>query len=129
MDSFETRLEKLERENRRLKGATLVVLAFVGAGLLMGSGGTSEPPEEIRTQRLVVVDEDYERCGFSAEVAAVVAEKGFHNLKAPVARVANPNVPLPFNKNLENHVLPDAEKIVRAIKNVVKWVRDHRGQS
>jgi acetoin:2,6-dichlorophenolindophenol oxidoreductase subunit beta len=73
-----------------------------------------------KTGRLVVVDEDYERCGFSAEVAAIVAEKGFHNLKAPVARVANPNVPLPFNKNLEKHVLPDSEKIVRAIKNVVK---------
>jgi pyruvate/2-oxoglutarate/acetoin dehydrogenase E1 component len=37
-----------------------------------------------------------------------------------VIRVANPNVPLPFNKSLENHVLPDAVKIVRAIKNVVK---------
>ena len=73
-----------------------------------------------KTGRLVVVDEDYERCGFSAEVAAVVAEKGFHNLKAPVARVANPNVPLPFNRNLENHVLPSAVKIVRAMKNVMK---------
>jgi len=73
-----------------------------------------------KTGRLVVVDEDYERCGFSAEVAAVVAEKGFHNLKAPVARVANPNVPLPFNRKLEKHVLPDVDKIIRAIRNVVK---------
>jgi pyruvate dehydrogenase E1 component beta subunit len=73
-----------------------------------------------KTSRLVVVDEDYERCGFSAEVAAVVAEKGFHNLKAPVARVANPNVPLPFNRKLEKHVLPDVDKIIRAIRNVVK---------
>jgi pyruvate dehydrogenase E1 component beta subunit len=73
-----------------------------------------------KTSRLVVVDEDYERCGFSAEVAAVVAEKGFHNLKAPVARVANPNVPLPFNRNLEKHVLPDVDKIIRAIRNVAK---------
>ncbi|MCW4014553.1 MAG: alpha-ketoacid dehydrogenase subunit beta [Candidatus Bathyarchaeota archaeon] len=73
-----------------------------------------------KTGRLVVVDEDYERCGFSAEVAAVVAEKGFHNLKAPVARVANPNVPLPFNRNLEKHLLPDVDKIIRAIRNVVK---------
>ncbi len=73
-----------------------------------------------KTGRLVVVDEDYERCGFSAEVAAVVAEKGFHSLKAPVSRVANPNVPIPFNRELERHVLPDAEKIVRAIKSVVK---------
>ena len=73
-----------------------------------------------KTGRLVVVDEDYERCGFSAEVSAVVAEKGYHSLKAPVARVANPNVPLPFNKKLENHILPDTDKIIRAIKNVVK---------
>ena len=73
-----------------------------------------------KTGRLVVVDEDYERCGFSAEVAAVAAEKGFNSLKAPVSRVANPNVPIPFNRELERHVLPDAEKIVRAIKSVVK---------
>jgi pyruvate/2-oxoglutarate/acetoin dehydrogenase E1 component len=73
-----------------------------------------------KTGRLVVVDEDYERCGFTAEVAAVVAEKGFHSLKAPVARVANPNTPIPFNRNLERQVLPDADKIVRAIKSVVK---------
>lgn len=66
------------------------------------------------------MDEDYERCGFSAEVVAVVAEKGYHNLKAPVARVANPNIPLPFNKKLEDHILPDVDKIIRAIKNVVK---------
>lgn len=73
-----------------------------------------------KTGRLVVVDEDYERCGFSAEVVAVAAEKGFHSLKAPVARVANPNVPIPFNRGLERHVLPDAEKIVRAIRSIVK---------
>jgi pyruvate dehydrogenase E1 component beta subunit len=73
-----------------------------------------------KTGRLVVVDEDYERCGFSAEVAAVAAEKGFHSLKAPVSRVANPNVPIPFNRGLERHVLPDSEKIVRAIKSVIK---------
>jgi pyruvate/2-oxoglutarate/acetoin dehydrogenase E1 component len=73
-----------------------------------------------KTGRLVVVDEDYERCGFTAEVAAVAAEKGFHSLKAPIARVANPNIPIPFNRRLERHVLPDKDKIVRAIKSVVK---------
>ena len=73
-----------------------------------------------RTGRLVVVDEDYERCGFTAEVAAVAAEKGFHSLRAPVARVANPNTPIPFNRSLERHVLPDADKIIRAIKSVVR---------
>ena len=73
-----------------------------------------------KTGRLVVVDEDYERSGFSAEVAAIVAEKGFRHLEAPVARVATPNVPLPYNPNLEKHVLPDREKVIRAIRNLVK---------
>lgn len=73
-----------------------------------------------KTGGLVVVDEDYERCGFTAEVAAIVAEKGFNSLEAPVARVANPNTPIPFNRSLERQVLPDADKIVRAIKSVVK---------
>lgn len=73
-----------------------------------------------KTGRLVVVDEDYERCGFSAEVAALAVEKGFHSLEAPVARVANPNTPLPFNKALEAHVLPDKDKVVRAIRGLFK---------
>lgn len=72
-----------------------------------------------KTGRLVVVDEDYERCGFSAEVAAIAAEKGFQNLEAPVVRVANPNIPLPFNRSLERHVLPDADKIIRAVRNII----------
>ena len=73
-----------------------------------------------KTGRLVVADEDYERCGFSAEVAAIAAEKGYHNLEAPVARVANPNIPLPFNRSLERYVLPDADKIIRSIRNIIK---------
>jgi len=72
-----------------------------------------------KTGRLVAVDEDYERCGFSAEVAAVAAEKGFRHLKAPIVRVANPNVPLPYAPGLEEHILPDKEKIIRAIKGVM----------
>ena len=72
-----------------------------------------------KTGRLVVVDEDYERCGFSAEVAAIAAEKGFRHLEAPVSRVATPNVPIPYSPVLEKHVLPDKEKIIRGIKGVL----------
>jgi len=72
-----------------------------------------------KTGRIVVVDEDYERCGFSAEVAAIAAEKGFRHLEAPVSRVATPNVPIPYSPVLEKHVLPDKEKIIRGIKGVL----------
>jgi pyruvate dehydrogenase E1 component beta subunit len=73
-----------------------------------------------KTGRLIVVDEDYERCGFSAEVAAIAAEKGFENLVSPVTRVATPNIPLPYSPVLEEHVLPNKRKITTAIKQSLK---------
>jgi pyruvate dehydrogenase E1 component beta subunit len=73
-----------------------------------------------KTGRLVIVDEDYERCGFSAEIAAIAAEKGFRNLDAPIVRIANPNIPLPYNRNLEKHVLPDKGKMIRSLRNIIR---------
>ncbi|MEE8355550.1 MAG: alpha-ketoacid dehydrogenase subunit beta [Candidatus Bathyarchaeia archaeon] len=72
-----------------------------------------------KTGKLVIVDEDYERCGFSAEVAAIAAEKGFKYLDAPVVRIATPNVPIPYSPVLEKHILPSKEKIVKAISQMV----------
>jgi len=72
-----------------------------------------------KTGRLVVVDEDYERCGFSAEVASIAAEKAFRHLKSPITRVATPNVPIPYSPVLEKHMIPSTEKIKRAIKGTM----------
>ena len=72
-----------------------------------------------KTGKLVIVDEDYERCGFSAEVAAIAAEKGFKHLDAPVVRIATPNVPIPYSPVLEKHILPSKEKIVKTISQLV----------
>jgi pyruvate/2-oxoglutarate/acetoin dehydrogenase E1 component len=72
-----------------------------------------------KTGRLVVVDEDYERCGFSAEVVAVAAEKAFKHLTQPIIRVATPNVPIPYSPVLERYLLPSTEKIVRAIRGIM----------
>jgi len=68
-----------------------------------------------KTGRLVVVDEDTERCGVGAEIAAQVIERAFGALKAPVQRVGNPNLPVPYSRPLERAVLPSKEKIERAI--------------
>jgi len=73
-----------------------------------------------KTRRLVIVDEDYERCGFASEIAAMVAEEGFDYLEAPVRRVATPNVPIPYAPNLEKRVLPDAKKIIDAVRSTFK---------
>ncbi len=71
-----------------------------------------------KTGRLVVVDEDYLRYGFSGEVVALVAERAYGKLEAPPIRVATPNVPLPFNPRLEKELLPSSQKIAAAVRKV-----------
>jgi pyruvate/2-oxoglutarate/acetoin dehydrogenase E1 component len=68
-----------------------------------------------KTGRLVVVDEDTERCGVGAEIGMQVMQQAFDALKAPVQRVANPNLPVPYSRPLERAVLPSKEKIEQAI--------------
>lgn len=71
-----------------------------------------------RTGRLVVAHQASRRSGFGAEVAAVVSERGFDLLDAPVARVGGLNVPVPFSPPLENFVLPDAGRVVAAVRRL-----------
>ncbi|HYF94984.1 MAG TPA: alpha-ketoacid dehydrogenase subunit beta [Symbiobacteriaceae bacterium] len=73
-----------------------------------------------KTHRLLVVDEDYLSYGMSGEVAATVAEQAFDYLEAPVRRLAVPDVPIPFSRPLEQFVLPDAGKIARAVRELLK---------
>ncbi len=68
-----------------------------------------------KTGRLVVVDEDTERCGVGAEIGAQVMERAFDALRAPVGRVANPNLPVPYSPPLEEAVLPSVATIEAAI--------------
>lgn len=65
-----------------------------------------------RTGRALVVSEAVTRGGFSAELASVIGEATFDELKAPVARVGAHNTPLPFAPALEEHVLPNPDRIV-----------------
>jgi len=72
-----------------------------------------------KTGRLVVVDEDYDRCGFASWVASIVADEAFAYLNAPIKRVATPTVPIPFSPPLETRVLPQEEDIVRTVKEMM----------
>lgn len=69
-----------------------------------------------KTGKVVIVHEACERCGVGAEFAAQIQEKAFDYLDGPILRVANPNVPIPFNPTLEAAAIPDEERIVSAIK-------------
>ena len=71
-----------------------------------------------KTGRLVVVDEDYQSFGLSGEVVATVVERGVA-LTAPPVRVAVPDVPIPYARELEYAVLPRQDRIRAAIREVV----------
>ncbi|HEX6234132.1 MAG TPA: alpha-ketoacid dehydrogenase subunit beta [Jiangellaceae bacterium] len=73
-----------------------------------------------KTGRLVVVDEDYLSYGLSGEVVATVTDVDPGMLRSPVARVAVPDVPIPYARTLEYAVLPTKNRIEEAIHRVVK---------
>ncbi len=73
-----------------------------------------------KTGALVVCDTSWAFCGFSAEVAARVAECCFNALKVPVARVTNPPIPTPSSPVLEAAFYPNAATIVAAVRDILK---------
>jgi acetoin:2,6-dichlorophenolindophenol oxidoreductase subunit beta len=73
-----------------------------------------------RTGRLLVVDEDYQSFGLSGEIAARVAETDPGLLRAPLRRVAVPDVPIPYARSLEQAVLPTPERIEAAVHDLLK---------
>ena len=71
-----------------------------------------------KTNRLVVAEEGWPVCGIASEIIALCMEEGFDHLDAPVLRVCNEDVPLPYAANLEKLALIDAARIVSAVKKV-----------
>lgn len=73
-----------------------------------------------KTGRLLIVEEDQKTCGFGAEIAATLAEEGIFYLKAPIIRIAAPDVVLPFPK-LEDYYLPDTAGIRKKIEEILRY--------
>ena len=71
-----------------------------------------------KTNRLVIAEEGWPTCSIASEVQAICMEEGFDHLDAPVLRVCNEDVPLPYAANLEKLALIDAPRIVDAVKKV-----------
>ncbi len=72
-----------------------------------------------KTGRLVVTEDDTPMCSFASEVMAIAAEEALSYLKAPARRVTRENVPIPFSPPMEKFVLPNEEKIIKAVKEVL----------
>jgi pyruvate dehydrogenase E1 component beta subunit len=71
-----------------------------------------------KTNRMVVVEEGWPTCSIASEIMAICMEDGFDDLDAPVLRVTDEDVPLPYAANLEKAALITADKVVEAVRRV-----------
>ena len=72
-----------------------------------------------KTNRVVIAHEACKRGGFGGELAAQIQEEAFDFLDAPIQRVGALDVPIPYSKPLEEYVIPDEERIVAAVRQVL----------
>jgi pyruvate dehydrogenase E1 component beta subunit len=73
-----------------------------------------------KTNRAVIVEDDWQFGGFGGELSAQIMEKAFDWLDAPVARVSGKDVPMPYNRNLEFAALPSEEDVVDAVLGMMR---------
>jgi len=71
-----------------------------------------------KTNRLIVAEEGWPTCSIASEIISICMEEGFDHLDAPVMRVCNEDVPLPYAANLEKLALIDAARIAEAARKV-----------
>jgi len=71
-----------------------------------------------KTHRVVIVEQDRPFCGVGAEVCYRIQKNIFDELDAPVLRVSQEDVPMPYNERLEKAVLPNTEKLIAAVNKV-----------
>ncbi|MBW1862874.1 MAG: alpha-ketoacid dehydrogenase subunit beta, partial [Deltaproteobacteria bacterium] len=101
----------LSEEEITLEVLDLRCLVPLDRESLLGSVG--------KTGRLVVLHDATKFAGFGAEVAAIVAEEDFEYLKAPIKRVAAPDIPVPFSPPLERFYKPDPKMVVEAVRSIL----------
>lgn len=109
-----------------MRAATMLAADGIGAEVI--DLRTIKPlDEEIvleslrKTGRIVVVDTAWMKGGVCAEIGCLAAEKGFRDLKAPVARVGLPDIPAPAGYTLEQFYYPDAARIAASARELMKW--------
>ena len=73
----------------------------------------------VHTGRVVIVDESRDRCSAASHIAALLADRCFKSLRAPVKRVTTPDYSLPYAPASEKYLLPNADKIVAAANSIL----------
>jgi pyruvate dehydrogenase E1 component beta subunit len=73
----------------------------------------------VRTHRAVIVEEDWPYCGVGAGISDRITQRAFDELDAPVRRVTTKDAPIPYNRALEESMLPSVPRIVAAVHDVI----------
>ncbi len=74
-----------------------------------------------KTNKLLVVHEDTRTGGIAGEIAAVVCGEAFEDLDGPILRVTSLDTPVPYSPPLEEHFLPNAQKVAAAARELAKY--------
>ena len=74
-----------------------------------------------KCSKVVVLDEANATCAAGAQVAALIAERGFEDLDGPVVRVSTPDVPIPFSPPLEQALLPSVDRVREACRELLAY--------
>jgi pyruvate dehydrogenase E1 component beta subunit len=104
--------EALAREGIEAEVIELRTLRPLDTATILASVG--------KTRRAVVVDEGWRSGSLSAEVSARIMEAAFYELDAPVGRVCSAEVPIPYPRHLEEAAIPQPERVVDAVRRVVR---------
>jgi 2-oxoisovalerate dehydrogenase E1 component beta subunit len=72
-------------------------------------------------RRWSILDEANATCAAGAQVAALIAERGWEDLDGPVVRVATPDVPIPFSPTLEQAILPQVDDVREAVRELLSY--------
>ena len=76
----------------------------------------------IKTGRVCIVNEGYTSCGFAGEISAMISEgPAFMHLNAPIRRLAGLDIPIPYNRTLEYHTVPQEENIIAAARELMAY--------
>lgn len=135
---------ELGRADVKRKGSDVTVVAFsimVGKALeaaeILADQGVSMEVIDLRTLnplnkaailssvkktgKLVIAHESPLTAGPGAEIAAIVSKEAFGDLAAPIERVANPDIPVPFSQVLQRAVIPNSQDILAAVESVMAY--------
>jgi 2-oxoisovalerate dehydrogenase E1 component beta subunit len=74
-----------------------------------------------KTNKCLVVHEDTKTGGIAGEIAAILCERAFGDLDGPLMRVTALDTPVPYAPTLEEHFLPNKEKVLRAARALAKY--------